>query len=574
MAVSEAVTLGRRAPGCASRRLHPADVLLVVGLVAAGAFLAWSARRMYFIADDWSFLVSRMTGPLSDALLAPHNGHWVLVPVLLYRAAFAVFGLRSFFPYVAILIGAHLAVCALLHVLLVRVGGSRWVSAGVVLCVAVLGAAAQDLVVAFQITLVGGILMGLVPLVVLANRGSGPPRGRRLVLCWAAGVLAVMFSGVGLVMLVAIGIFAWCRHGLLRAVSIVATPAVVFLVWYAFVGRRSSPGSGLSHLSELPIYVWAGLTSALASTSGLSGGGPVLLVAIVVLLVLAQQARPAQRQLGWAGLAAAVTQYVLAGVTRLSGGIDQPSVMRYVYIAVVLLAPAVVVALEVPIRLSSKGNRRGQPLATAVVLVVLVPVVVGGVRLTTDYVTGLQAIVAPLPDRVWATASLIRSGENLISSRVDHVYNPDISVERLRNPTVLAAFPQGSPSAQAMLGASSTVQVAVASSSSRSVTSVPAATGLSLAGLQGAVGAGCRDYVAAKGGSVIELPATPTGSRIALTIKASKVHTTLMRGGLTTSPVAWNVPLAAPVGVATSAPGATLRISFTAPGPVRICLAT
>src|SRR5450830_1294346 len=74
-------------------------VVLVTGLVAAGVLLVQSARQLWFFADDWEFLLTRGTVPGKDlGLFTPHNEHWSTIPILVFRAIFAVFGAAALPP--------------------------------------------------------------------------------------------------------------------------------------------------------------------------------------------------------------------------------------------------------------------------------------------------------------------------------------------------------------------------------------------------------------------------------------------------------------------------------------------
>ena len=67
-------------------------------------------RRMWFETDSWHYLTERGTVPgHSVGWFEPWGGHWQTVPVLLYRALFAIFGMHTYTPYVltATLIPPH-----------------------------------------------------------------------------------------------------------------------------------------------------------------------------------------------------------------------------------------------------------------------------------------------------------------------------------------------------------------------------------------------------------------------------------------------------------------------------------
>ena len=83
-------------------------------------FLATQVGGLWFFTDEWAFLTGRsLTGSGAVAgLFVPHNEHWSTIPVLVYRAPFHLFGLRTYVPNVAITIGLQLATSLLLYLLL------------------------------------------------------------------------------------------------------------------------------------------------------------------------------------------------------------------------------------------------------------------------------------------------------------------------------------------------------------------------------------------------------------------------------------------------------------------------
>src|SRR5258707_1070002 len=80
-----------------------------VGAAIGGAgWILYVDRILSFFGDDWTFVVNaRRDWP--SMLLTPHNGHWTLVHSALYEALFVTVGLRSYLPYLALMLAAHAA---------------------------------------------------------------------------------------------------------------------------------------------------------------------------------------------------------------------------------------------------------------------------------------------------------------------------------------------------------------------------------------------------------------------------------------------------------------------------------
>ncbi len=73
---------------------------LTVVIAVALPLLLYFGRERWFRYDEWSFLASREVN-LHD-LFTAHSVHWVTLPILVYRALWAAFGLHSYVPYQAV----------------------------------------------------------------------------------------------------------------------------------------------------------------------------------------------------------------------------------------------------------------------------------------------------------------------------------------------------------------------------------------------------------------------------------------------------------------------------------------
>jgi len=90
------------------RALHTdgaAGLFFLAATTLTLGFLLVAASRQWFAQDDWGYLLWRDALGVDRGTMAqyiePHNGHWVAVPVLIYYANRAVFGLSSYWPFVA-----------------------------------------------------------------------------------------------------------------------------------------------------------------------------------------------------------------------------------------------------------------------------------------------------------------------------------------------------------------------------------------------------------------------------------------------------------------------------------------
>lgn len=541
--------------------------VLVTGLVAAGVLLVESARRLWFFGDDWEFLLYRGTVPGADlGLLAPHNEHWSTIPILIFRAVFAVVGLRHYLPYALPVIAAHLGVVALMYLLLVRFGTSRWVAVVVCLFLAFLGAGAEDTLWDFQIGFVGSVFFGLLALW-LYDRNE--QRGWRLPVVWVAVVLALMCSGIGLAMLSIVLVYAAARRGLVHAALVASVPLAVYAAWYLGWGRLAAqlPVSSRWDYLQVPQYVWTGLTNAWERSSAIPGSGAIILLVLIGAALMARSTPAKLRLFAWAGLAGALAQLLLSGVTRISFGVEQAASSRYVYIVSVLMAPALALVLQLV------TNRLTEPrwVPTCLLVGLAALVVVNGVWLTHEFLMARRALVGSMPERVQSAAAIVRQNGRVLTPKLEPTYNPDITTALLASPQIQDALPHRPPSDQGLVDAASRIQVGV----NRAEMSVPNAAAVTfVSGFVGGTTAasGCHVYQATVRAPVVTLPATPTGSQIRITSATTSLSTVLRRGPLTSGSVRWPVQPGSPVFVGTSAPNASLQITLDRGGMVTLCV--
>src|ERR1044072_1146792 len=132
------------------RRLGPIIPILILGAIAA-VVLLYLGRSMTFFQDEWRSIV--FNGGALD-YNKPVKEHLLTVPLLLYRATFAVVGLHSYLPYLVELIALHLAAVGAASALIARRDG--WLVAALA-CIPLLflGSGSENLFWGFQTSFVG-----------------------------------------------------------------------------------------------------------------------------------------------------------------------------------------------------------------------------------------------------------------------------------------------------------------------------------------------------------------------------------------------------------------------------------
>lgn len=226
-------------------------------LVAVFVLVVVIARHRWFVTDEWDLWAARaVTGKARYGMLGPHEGHLIVVPILVGRSMFAVFGLRHVVPYLVVLGLAHVALGAALWGLCRDAGVSPALSACGIAAFLLNGAAGENLVFPYQATIVFSLA-----LVVVAVRhfGRGPRWTRGDVVALCAVVVASAMYGVG-----PIGAGTLVLLGLLRRrwrVGLVAggVPLLLYALWaLAFEGTTPNPRRppSLAHvIPRLPRHV-------------------------------------------------------------------------------------------------------------------------------------------------------------------------------------------------------------------------------------------------------------------------------------------------------------------------------
>lgn len=455
-------SIGRREPTLL--RFAP-WLVLAVGFLGEAAVLLIQDHRLWFFRDDFAFMFSnRLSHQPIKTLLTPHNEHWSTLPIIVFRVMWHVFGLRHYLPYALMPLLLHLGVAGCLVVLVRRAGVSTWpaVLAGLSFAYLGGGAGAENTLWAFQIGFIGSCLGGVAALICFdrSRARDERPRGGRWF--WSGQVLlvgALLCSGMGVPMVVTAGAWALLRSGWLPAVRVVALPFVVYVTWYVTWGHTgfASAPPLTDGLERAPAAAANGMANIWSAATLIPGAGPVVLLLLVVAVVLIRHRRP-MAALGAAGLVGVVAEYLIVGFGRSRDGVAYAEHSRYLYIGMVLCAPAVACALELVAR-----RLRPVPRVTAVAwMVVAVLLVVAGSIGAADFATSRRAEDPDRRQELLAAAVLIRRGASILSDRIDRtdIYrHPAMSVTGLKGAGVLSKLPAGRPGARAIFDERSVLQV-------------------------------------------------------------------------------------------------------------------
>ncbi|GAC1508057.1 MAG: hypothetical protein NVS1B3_08990 [Candidatus Dormibacteraceae bacterium] len=313
-------------------RIHHAGVIVAGLALATGAAILWLSRSYTFYFDEWDFILSA-PGWGWATFLEPHNEHPVMLPRLIYAALLDTVGLRSYVPYMLVLVALHVAAALLLFELIRRRAGD-FVAIAFTAMFLVLGAGWENLLWAFQLAFVGSVACGLGLLLAL----EGPSTPRRLLVATILLTASLMFSAIGLFFGVAAATRLALAPARRRELLWFVPVAIAFAAWYLALGhsgKPSVPPGSASNLLVVPAYVAWGLAGSVGGIIGITGTAAlaVLVVAAGAVGFAWWRHRPDQLALGAAG--GLITFYALTGLARAQIGYDQSASGRYIYVGAV-----------------------------------------------------------------------------------------------------------------------------------------------------------------------------------------------------------------------------------------------
>jgi hypothetical protein len=426
-------------------------VLHSLSLLIAGAVLLRVNRRQWFFGDEWAYLTDVASHRVD--LFAPHNEHWQTVPKLVYWLLVELFGVRSYLPYTLLLVAAHLVVAHLLWRIALRAGAEPFVATVLVGVFALLGAGAENLLWAFQLGFLFSLLFGFVGVLLVDHDDRNVLRDLAAAV---AGLVAVMSSGIGVPMVVVVAMVTWLRRGLITALRISALPGVAFLLWFLTQGRDSvgtTTSITLESLLQVPRFAWFGLTSSLDRAVGMDAVGAVIVGGLVVFGVRRATVR-GPSQLAAVGAVGVLLMYCFIGVGRTGLGVEEAAATRYSYIALALLLPLVALAVTWVV-----SGIRAPLVVTSVLGVLLLAQNVDLLRQASgDEAEREQAVKG----QILAAASLLDSGEPVLAVRPEPKFDPDITVDNLRQMAAAGWLPPLRFSERDLLDARVHLQVAAA----------------------------------------------------------------------------------------------------------------
>lgn len=407
-------------------------VSLIVGFVV----ILYLDRQAWFLGDIFEFLARMQPGHTLD-LLRAHNGHWSTVPLLITLILYNLFGLHSYTPFIATEVAVHVVLAHLLWRWMRRMGADPWVATGLVGAFLIVGGGVENLWSSFQISFVLPLALGVLGVFLVDHRS------RRLapdITFWPIGILAVMCSGIGIIVVILATLLALLRRGWLAALRVASVPAVVYLLWALTIGHEAvsqQPGTSWD-LTLVPQYVWTGMTSAITATTGWSGAGALLIIALGVWLYRERHLANTEAAFAIAAAIAALLFFVILGIDRVGAGVSESELTRYGYVFIALVLPATAIALTRVAATAITGR---------VIIVGLCAVIfVNGMASFHAFLQTWDPITQETRGQILAAAHLIDSGAPLAAAQpaiggdifndavfIEPSHSSDLTVEIVRS---------------------------------------------------------------------------------------------------------------------------------------------
>lgn len=410
-------------------------------------FLLWCNRHTWFFGDDFAFVFDRYLaakdGRWVDALLPPHNEHWVTLPAFLHIVLQTFFGIDQHLIFIIPVVSAHcLAVWAASRVVF-RATADGPATLAAALALTFMAAGNENLLWGFQVGFIGAPVLVILATLLCHRDNSTPRMGVASLLC----CLAVMTQGTALSAMVIPTLVLLFQRRIRDLVIIVGPAAALFIGWYLKWGSDSVHSSPTNEQRlQWPQYVWKGIQASLDGFVNVQGAGAIVLALALVGLC--------RSRLGWSHLqlpiamfAAAPCFFAISAWGRLQFGIDQAGASRYQNIGILFMSPLLIIGVY---ELVSLPRRR-----TASLLIV-------GAWIATAGISGLAAASTsayPTDPRFRQTieaAALLAADTSVVGGRrPSPQFNPNVTIEGIRRLIADGSFtPRPNPPEEALMEAS------------------------------------------------------------------------------------------------------------------------
>jgi hypothetical protein len=317
-----------------------------VALPLSLVLLVIVGRHQWFIRDDWAFVFTRAkirdAFGVDDMLMFPQDGHWMPWPILVYRLLQSIFGLGSYWPFLAVLLATHIGIVLLVRQVCRRLEVSAWTTTLICSVLLVFGGGWENIVFAVQITYNFSLLAFLGHLLLVDHDG---PVDRRDWTGVGISLIGVSSSGFGPFFAFGVGILLVARRRWKAAAVAVIPQAIAWSWWWFTWGADPAGEQGEATVISVLRFVRFGLVSTFAS---MTATGLLAEAALLVTLALAvwKGTGDRRRPMVLALWATTLAMFLGIGIERVGIGLALAASSRYQYMAAMMLAPVLALGLD------------------------------------------------------------------------------------------------------------------------------------------------------------------------------------------------------------------------------------
>jgi hypothetical protein len=350
-------------------------ILFAVAAVISIALIGFAGRGQTLKGDEWGFAYRLATETLPHAILhAPPGKYLIVLPMLLYKAAFSTIGIGDYLPYRLIGMALTVATAALFLILASRRVGPLVALLGAIL-ILFLGSSSEVTATALRIPTQVALVAGLGMLLFLQRRDLWADIA-------ACALLLVSITshplGTAFAAAAAVLVLSRAASERWRRAWVFVVPLTAFAAWYLALREPFPGGPSLGdQVRDLPRFEAQSLAVMAAAVTGVFHWPTrhfltPLSYAIAGVIVVFTAARTLTRRMPpefWAILAALI---VLFGAPAFAaGGVRSPAATRYIFPGVVMLL-LLFVELAGDVRFATRPARVAGAAAAAVALFAIV----------------------------------------------------------------------------------------------------------------------------------------------------------------------------------------------------------
>jgi hypothetical protein len=318
--------------------------IFAVATVISIAVLGFAGEGQTLKGDEWGYAHRFATESLPSVVFDTAPGKYLLVlPMLLYKAAFSTIGISDYLPYRLAAMVLTVAAAALFLILAARSVGYLLALPGAVL-ILFLGSASEVTTTALRIPEQIAVVAGLGMMLALERRSL---RGDVIACLLLVISITSHPLGAGFAAVAAVLVLARPSPERWRRAWVFMVPLVLFAAWYVTLREPAPDSLSLGHqVMDLPRFEFQSLAAmAVAVTGvfrspfngelqGLTSLGYALATLILVAVgVRAMTAR--MRPMFWAILAGLAVLF--AAPAFAPGALREPNASRYVFVGAIML---------------------------------------------------------------------------------------------------------------------------------------------------------------------------------------------------------------------------------------------